>query len=381
MQKEDNLEKMNSFRLGKFSFVIFVGALWVLSIVLALRLFGKLPQDISQNSSSRETNRVVDEESVVIDVVERVSPSVVSIAVKDRVTIDFFGMPRKGDGEDGIGTGFVVSGDGLIMTNKHVVSQSGQKYIAIIKDNAGGEKRYDVVKVNLDPFNDLAIVKVEANGLVPLELGDSDNLKVGQKVVAFGNALGRFENTVTTGVVSGLGRGVSPYDPSTGMTETLDDLIQTDAAINPGNSGGPLVNTVGQVIGINTATASADNIGFALKINVAKQLLEEFNNSGGKISRPFLGVRYTHISKEVALLNEVPAGELVREVVDGSAADKGGVEVGDIITEFDGQKLDEEKKLTDIIRSKKVGDSVKIRIFRDEGTLDMTVVLGEAPNE
>lgn len=366
---------------SKFKLPILFLALWILSLVIALKVFGKLPQSANLETTTRETNRVVDEESVVIDVVEQVSPSVVSIAVKDRVTIDFFGTPRKNEGESGIGTGFVVSADGLIMTNKHVVSQSGQKYVAIIRDNEGVEKRYDVEKVNLDPFNDLAIVKVDAAGLVPLELGDSDNIKVGQKVVAFGNALGRFDNTVTAGVVSGLGRGVSPYDPSTGTVETLDDLIQTDAAINPGNSGGPLVNTLGQVIGINTATASADNIGFALKVNVAKQLLNEFNSSGGKISRPFLGVRYTHISRDVALLNEVPAGELVREVVDSSAADRGGIEIGDIITEFDGQKLDEEKKLTDIIRSKKVGDQIAVKFFRDDKTLDITVTLGEAPNE
>ncbi len=380
--KENSFQNIrSSSKIGKFGIILLILALWILSVVLVLRVFGKLPQNTGQNTSTREINRVVDEESVVIDVVEKVSPSVVSIAVKDRVTIDFFGTPQKREGESGIGTGFVVSEDGLIMTNKHVVGEGNQKYVAIIRDNEGSEKRYDVVEINRDPFNDLAIVKVDASGLKPLELGDSDHLKVGQKVVAFGNALGRFENTVTSGVVSGLGRGVSPYDPSTGTTETLDDLIQTDAAINPGNSGGPLVNTTGQVIGINTATASADNIGFAIKINVAKQLLEEFRGSGGKISRPFLGVRYSHVSRDVALLNDVPAGELVRDVVDGSAADRGGIEVGDIIVEFDGQKLDEESQLTDIIRSKKVSDSVRVRVFRDKKTLDFTVVLGEAPNE
>lgn len=359
--------------------VLTVGALWILSIFAALRFFGKLPQNIVSNNQTYETQRVVDEESVVVDVVEQVSPSVVSIAVKDRVTVDFFGNQRN-QGEAGIGTGFVVSADGLIMTNKHVVAEN-QSYVAIIRANDGSEKRYDVVQINRDPFNDLAIVKIDASGLKALELGDSDHLKVGQKVIAIGNALGRFENTVTTGVVSGLGRGVTPFDPSSGIAEQLDDLIQTDAAINPGNSGGPLVNTSGQVIGIDTAVASAENIGFAIKINIAKQLLEDFKNSGGKITRPFLGVRYTHISQDVALLNEVPQGELVREVVAGSAAADAGIETGDIITEFDGQKMDEEDKLTNIIRSKKAGDQVKVRVFRDDRTLDLTVTLGEAPNE
>lgn len=363
--------------------VVFVAViLWVVSLFITIKFFGKLPQITSQNNKTFENQRVVDEESVVIDVVQKVSPSVVSIAVENKATIDFFGMSQNNNKqESGIGSGFVVSKDGLIMTNKHVVSQEGEKYIAIIKANDGSEKKYPVKEINRDPFNDMAIVKVDAGDLVPIELGDSDHIRVGQKVIAIGNALGQFQNTVTTGVVSGLARGVSPVDPLTGAAEKLDDLIQTDAAINPGNSGGPLVNSSGQVIGINTAVASANNIGFALKINAAKQLLADFNSSGGKISRPFFGVRYTHISKDVALLNNVVQGELVREVVVSSGADKAGIKTSDIITEFDGQKLAEESTLTTIIRSKKVGDQVKVRIFRDDKTLDLTVTLGEAPNQ
>lgn len=376
---------MSSFirtNLAKIILVLAVFLVWVLSVYTAVKVFGKLPKNILENTKISQTQTVVDEESVVIDVVDKVSPSVVSIAVENKQTIDFFGMPSQGiRGESGIGTGFVVSADGLIMTNRHVVSQVGEKYIAIIRDNGGNEKKYPIVEINRDPFNDLAIVKVDASGLKPLDLGDSDHLRVGQKVVAIGNALGRFQNTVTTGVVSALSRGVSPTDPSTGAAEKLDDLIQTDAAINPGNSGGPLVNTAGQVIGINTAIAEAQNIGFALKINVAKQLLNDFKSSGGKISKPFLGVRYTHISKDVAILNEVPQGELVREVVTGSAADKAGVKVGDIISEFDGQKLNDENQLTTLIRAKKVGDSARAKVYRDKKYLDLTITLGEAPNE
>lgn len=379
---DNSNESTKKIVFGKFALVLFIVAAWILSIFLVLKYAGKLPQGIVQNNMVSQTQTVVDEESVVIDVVEKVSPSVVSIAVEGRQTINFFGIPQEGRQEDsGIGTGFVVSSDGLIMTNKHVVSSDDESYVAIIRDNNGEEKRYEITEVNRDPFNDLAIVKVNADNLTPLELGDSDALKVGQKVIAIGNALGRFENTVTTGVVSGLARGVAPYDPSTGFSERLDDLIQTDAAINPGNSGGPLVNTAGQVIGINTAVASAENIGFAIKVNIAKNLIDDFNNSGGKISRPFLGVRYTHISRDVALLNEVPEGELVREVVDGSSADNAGIEVGDIITEFDGQKLDSENKLTELIRSKRVGDRIALKVFRDDGSLDLNASLGEAPNE
>lgn len=368
--------------LTKVLLVLIVLVLWFLSIVVAVKLFSNFPKNVLENTKISQTQKVVDEESVVIDVVDKVSPSVVSIAVQDRPMIDFFGIPQQGSQrESGIGTGFVVSADGLIMTNKHVVSQQGEKYTAIIRDNSGNEKKYPITQINRDPFNDLAIVKVDATDLKPVELGDSDHLKVGQKVVAIGNALGRFDNTVTTGVVSALSRGVSPMDPSTGAAENLTDLIQTDAAINPGNSGGPLVNTAGQVIGINTAIASAQNIGFALKINVAKQLLSDFKGSGGKISKPFLGISYTHISQDVAILNEVPQGELVRDVVSGSGADKAGIQVGDIISDLDGQKLTDQNQLTNIIRSKKVGDTVKVKYYRNKKQTEVTVTLGEAPTQ
>lgn len=374
---------LNKFKFKNITLILFLAAVWIISAVVVGRYFShNLPQQANQSEKQKQTQKVVEEESVVIDVVSKVSPSVVSIAVENRQLFDpLFGLRAPQEKQSGIGTGFVVSKDGLILTNKHVVSDNGEKYIAIIRDNLGSEKKLPITKIHKDPFNDLALVQVEANDLKPVELGDSDNLKVGQKVIAIGNALGRFENTVTVGVVSGLGRGVAPVDPSTGVAERLDDLVQTDAAINPGNSGGPLVATSGQVIGINTAVATAENIGFAIKINIAKELIDDFNRSGGKISRPFLGIRYTHIDKEAALLNEVPEGELVREVVRGSAADKAGVEVGDIITQFDGQKLTGENNLNKVIRGKKVGDEVKIRIFRDGKTLDLTATLGEASTE
>ena len=366
----------------KLTSLILVFALGIVVSVSGLRLFGKQLSSVDLNSDKVfQKERVVDEESVVIDVVDKLSPSVVSTGIKNRQTTSPFGFPSTSKSEEsGIGTGFVVSTDGLILTNKHVVSQNAD-YVAIIKNSDGTDKKYDVSEIHKDSFNDLAILKVDASDLVPVELGDSDHLKVGQKVIAIGNALGRFENTVTVGVVSGLGRGVARIDPATGVAERLDDLIQTDAAINPGNSGGPLLNSAGQAIGINTAVASAENIGFAIKINIVKQLISDFKTSGGKISRPLLGVRYTHISKDTALLNDVPEGELVREVVSGSAADRAGVKVGDILTEFDGQKLTEEETLSKLIRGKRVGDEVKLKVFRDGKTLDLSSKLGEAPNQ
>ena len=370
------------FKFKKLTLILLIIALWVVSVVGVFRFFGKeIPTRKLQDATREQRQVIVEEESVVISVVEKVSPSVVSIAVENRQMLDpFFGLPRQ-DRQSGIGTGFVVSKDGLILTNKHVVADSREKYIAIIRDNGGTERKLEIKKVNLDPFNDLALVKVDANDLKPLEMGDSDNLKVGQKVIAIGNALGRLENTVTVGVVSGLGRGVSPVDPSTGIAERTEDLIQTDAAINLGNSGGPLINTAGQVIGITNARASAENIGFAIKINIAKQLIADFEASGGKISRPLLGIRYTHISRDVALLNEVPEGELVREVIADSAAADSGIKVGDIMTHLDGEKLTEENSLAKIIRTKKVGDEIRVRVFRDGKTIDLAAKLEEAPTE
>src|SRR4030042_3602229 len=200
-----------NLKIKNLTILLVIFALGIVSAVVALRFFGKdLPTSISDGEKVFQKEKIVEEESVVIDVVTQVSPSVVSIAVKNSQVIDFFGFPRQGNGqESGIGTGFVVSSDGLIITNKHVVSQD-QDYIAQVKDNNGSEKKYDISEIHRDSFNDLAILKINASDLSAVELGDSDNLKVGQKVIAIGNALGRFENTVTTGVVSGLARGVAP---------------------------------------------------------------------------------------------------------------------------------------------------------------------------
>lgn len=359
-------------------------SLGVISTVVAFRMFGESlgSSDISKKQDSVQRQSVVEEESVTINVVEKVSPSVVSIAVENRQLLDpFFGFSIRGERESGIGTGFVVSKDGLILTNNHVVDSGGDTYIAILRDKDGNEKKFPIKEIHKDPLNDLALVRIDASDLTAVELGDSDKLKVGQKVIAIGNALGEFQNTVTTGVVSALGRAINPVDPLSGVAERLDDLIQTDAAINPGNSGGPLVNSAGQVIGVNTAVASAQNIGFAIKINIAKQLIEDFNLAGGKISRPLLGIRYSYISKEVALLNEVVEGAYVREVVKDSGASKGGVKLGDIITSLDGQKITDENSITKIVRSKKVGDNVKVRVFRHGQTLDLSVTLTEASDQ
>ena len=271
-----------------------------------------------------------------------------------------------------IGSGFVVSEDGLIVTNKHVVADPDFKYKVITKDN----KEYEAVSISRDPANDLAIVKIDASGLVPMELGDSENLKVGQFVIAIGTALGEFRHTVTTGVISGLGRGITAGSPLEGFVEELDNVIQTDAAINPGNSGGPLLNYSGQVIGVNVAVAQgAQNIGFAIPVNTLKSALNQFSTDGGFPSKPLLGVQYQNITEQNAILNEVPQGAYVVDIVSGSAAEEAGIEVGDIIVEFDGKKIDEDVSLSDLITEKKVGDRVGIKLFRDNESIDLTVTL------
>jgi serine protease Do len=252
-----------------------------------------------------------------------------------------------------------------------VVADLDAKYKVIAND----DREYEVQKIYRDPLNDLAILKIETNGLLPVELGDSDQLKVGQFVIAIGTALGEFRHTVTTGVISGLGRGITAGSPFEGSAEQIDNVIQTDAAINPGNSGGPLLNSAGQVIGVNVAVAAAgENIGFALPINVIKDAIDNFNQTG-QFSRPFLGVRYRMISRDLALMNEVPQGAYVISVEENSAAQDAGLKPGDIIVKINDQKMDEEGGLAKAINSKKAGDKLQLEVWREGETLNLTATL------
>jgi len=202
-----------------------------------------------------EKVKIVTEESVVIEIVEKISPSVVTVGIEQRIIsfdpFDIFQRPQARKEEQDIGSGFIVSSDGLIVTNKHVVGVAG-KYKVITHDG----RKYDVESIYRDPLNDIAIVKINATGLTPVEMGDSSKIKAGQLVVAVGTPLGEFRGSVTKGIISGIGRGITTGSPFGFLAERLDDVIQTDAAINPGNSGGPLVNSSAQVIGVNTAVAS-----------------------------------------------------------------------------------------------------------------------------
>ena len=210
-------------------------------------------------------------------------------------------------------------------------------------------------------------------------MGTSENLKVGQFVIAIGTALGEFRSTVTTGIISGIGRGITAGSAFQGYVERLDNVIQTDAAINPGNSGGPLLNSAGQVIGVNVAVAAgAENIGFAIPIDVVKTAIDNFKQTGNFASKPFLGIEYSMITEEAAILNSVPQGAYVANVITGSPAEKAGIVAGDIVTKLDGEELkNAEGGLAEVISKKKAGQSVEIEIWRDGETLKISAILSE----
>ncbi len=326
---------------------------------------------------------IVDEETVVTRVVESATESVVTVAISKDIINNSLDVFRQMFGvsqekaettniERDIGTGFIISEDGLIVTNKHVVSEVGAKYKVVI----GKDETVEVVNIYRDPINDLAIIKVNKTGLKPVEMGDSSKLKVGQTVIAIGTALGEFRSTVTKGVISGLGRGITAGGFGVVM-EKLEDVIQVDAAINSGNSGGPLFDSSGRVIGVNVAVSQGgQNIGFALPINLVKQSVNNFKTTG-EFDRPYLGVAYQVISKEAALLNEVPAGAYIQTIIENSPAQKAGLKIGDIITEVDGQKLVEmeDNSIAGIVNQKKIGDTINIKYFRDKTETEVEVKL------
>lgn len=350
--------------------------------------------------------RVVQEDSLITDLVERASPAVVSIvATKDVPTMrnmGSFGFPffffdpfwqqdrqenQENEGRTekqkiGSGTGFFVSSDGLVVTNKHVVSDESAEYTVFLS----GDKKYSAKVLARDPAHDLAVLKVEGEKFPTLELGDSSSVKVGQTVIAIGNSLGEFSNSVSRGIISGLGRNVIAGS-GFGDEESLTDIIQTDAAINPGNSGGPLLNSAGYVIGINVAVArGAENIGFALPINSVKRVVEDVKRTG-KISTPYIGVRYTILDKRAQDDNNLPFdyGAIVLRgmkptefaVIPGSPADKAGLVENDIILEVDGTKIDTSHPLGTIVSKYHPGDTILLKVWHKGDMKDVEVTLEE----
>jgi len=284
--------------------------------------------------------------------------------------------------EIGAGTGFFVRADGLIITNKHVVERDDVDYTVVTNDG----KKHPARVLARDPVNDLALISIAGKDFPVLALGDSGKVKLGQTVIAVGNALGQFSNTVSKGIISGLSRSIVAGDGYSG-SETLTGVIQTDAAINPGNSGGPLLNLSGEVIAINTAIAGgAQNIGFALPIKIAKHLVDQYL-AKGKISYPFLGVRYIIITPEFAKKETLPfeygalilRGQSTRDlaVVPGSPADKAGLTENDIILEINGAKITADNPVDKIIASFEIGQEITLKVYSKGKTKDVVVKLGE----
>jgi serine protease Do len=317
---------------------------------------------------------VTQEEEDIANVVTKVSPSVVSIITSTQVKSPYFGSQA----EEGAGTGIIVGKDGYILTNKHVVD--GANTVGVVL--ADGTKYDDVKVLGVDPLNDVAFLKIpDVSNLPAVELGDSTSIRVGQKVVAIGNSLGQYENTVTSGIISGTNRQISAQAGDS--VESLTDLIQTDAAINPGNSGGPLLNLQGQVIGINTAVAQdAQGIGFAVPIGSAKGLLKEVL-AGGEVKRAYLGVNYLSITADVAKEYKlsVKHGAYVfgsdgkSPIASGSPAEQAGIKDKDIITKVGDVEVGDRGSVSSLIGEYAPGDTVELTILRGSDTITVKVTL------
>lgn len=340
----------------------------------------------------------------VIAAVERADPAVVAITVSKDVPVYeryyddrqispyglFFSVPQvrqRGTElqEVGGGSGFLVSSDGYIVTNRHVVSDEDAQYTVFT--NAGTS--YEATVVARDPLNDVAVLKIEGEGFEHLRFGDSDSLRSGQSVIAIGNALAEFRNTVSVGVISGLSRSIVASTPA-GYAESLEELIQTDAAINEGNSGGPLLNLDGEVIGVNVAIVSgAQNVGFALSSNSIRSVIKSVQETG-RIIRPYLGVRYVEITPELQQEEDllVDHGAWVRPgtlqsqtaVLPNSPASKSGIQEGDIIISIDGERIDINTSLASVLRGKAVGDEVTLSVLRAGEAFTIRAVLEELPS-
>ena len=321
-------------------------------------------------------------EGSIADIANKVSESVVSIVTSTKST-DFFGQDYS---SSAAGTGIIVTKDGYVLTNKHVIS--GASKVTVILDD--GTTYEDVKIVATDPLNDVAFLKInDVSDLTPATLGDSKTIKVGQQVIAIGNALGEYQNTVTSGIISGTGRSVTASDGSGYNTETLSDMIQTDAAINSGNSGGPLVNATGEVIGINTATStSAENMGFAIPISSVKGMLNQLTETG-KASRTYLGVYSVEITSEAAKAYNLPvnAGAYLYSpssysaIVKDSPAAKAGLKDKDIVTKVNGVEVGSAGSLANLISEYKPGDTVQLTVIRDGKEIAINVTLEGYPSK
>lgn len=381
-----------------------VGALSVallLMLSLATGFFGgwlgagsRDSDDMASTSVATQQRLAASEGQLISSIAKSVGPSVVSINVTSQSaeSSDFFGFEVPPRPQVGAGTGIIISSDGLIVTNRHVVDAAATEVSVTLSDGTELDKVKVVGRTNDNDSLDVAFLKIEdreGKRLTPAEIGDSSKVQVGDTVVAIGNALGQFNNTVTSGIISGYGRSVQAGDSRGGDVENLNDLFQTDAAINQGNSGGPLVSTSGQVIGINTAVSGeGQNIGFAIPINDVNGLIKQVLSTG-KFERSYLGVRYIPLTADIAkeLELDVERGAYVAPATEGgqpsivpdSPAAKAGLREKDVITAVDDTKIDQGKSLTSLVGRKSVGEKVKLTVLRDGKSVNLTATVGAAP--
>lgn len=377
---EEVSQGVQSRRTGKMAALLILVALLALAGGILGGYFAGTLQpaltSINRNNADDGNKIVTQEEEDIAGVVSKAGPSVVSVVTRAE-SRSVFGTNTL----QGAGTGIIVSKDGYILTNKHVVQ--GSETVSIVTSNGSTYKNVKVV--GTDPLNDVAFLKIDGvNDLQPAVLGDSTSIRIGQKVVAIGNALGEYENTVTSGIISGTGRSVTAsLDGTDSNAETLTDLIQTDAAINSGNSGGPLTNVAGQVIGINTALASdANSIGFSIPINAVKGTLKNLLATG-KVERAYIGVNYVAITPSVAEQYKLPVkkGAYViangdsPAVISGSPAAQAGMKEKDIITKVGDVEVGEKGNVSTLIGEYAPGETIALTILRDGKTINVNVTL------
>ena len=357
--------------------------------------FGNRDEMGSGNATIKQQQVVLKTQGQLISKIAKdVGASVVSVNATTTVnTPTFFGFTQPSE-QEGAGTGIIISADGLIATNRHVVPNGTSKVSVTLSDGTEFDNVKIVGRTASTDSLDIAFLKIndlKGKTLTPAALGDSSKMEVGDTVIAIGNALGQFQNTVTSGILSGYGRSIQASDGTGADSENLENLFQTDAAINQGNSGGPLVNLDGQVIGINTAIAGdAQGIGFAIPINDVAGLIKSVEQHG-KLERPYIGVVYVPITNDVAQQYSlsVTRGAYIptqdelgsTPIIAGGPADKAGLQSGDVITKLDDTTIDQTNSLSALVNKHSVGDKVKLTVVRDGKTRTVDVTLGAAPTD
>jgi serine protease Do len=354
-------------------------------------LMGSAKQSITEtNIGTTEARKqiVSSEGELISEITKEVGSSVVSVSViSQTATQGYFGVQQQES--EGAGTGVILSEDGIVITNRHVVPEGAKSVSVTLSDGTTLDDVEVIGRTNDSDPLDIAFLKIndtEGKKLTVATIGDSSSMEVGDRVIAIGNALGQFENTVTSGLISGYGRDIEASDGGSSV-ESLQNLFQTDAAINPGNSGGPLMNLSGEVNGINVAVANAKNIGYAKTINEIKGLIAS-DKKNGKLERPYLGVRYVSLNDETAYYYNLdtkegayiaPSQSGESSIVSGSPADKAGLEEKDVILEIGGVKVNEKNSLVSILGRHTVGESVELKVERGNEEIKLNVKLEAIP--